>query len=87
MTTDTQPVGYAEIPFDPHERRTRSADGTIIAIHHQGTRLLLLLDSDEQSPLTVAEARRIIEQTRKNVVGWHARWDGTTLTLARQVPA
>ena len=82
MTTDAKPVGKAEIPFDPHTRRVHSADGNIIAIHHQGTRVLLPLDSDEQLPLTVAEARRIIEQTKKNVGGW----DGTTLTL-RQVPA
>ncbi|MHB8377651.1 MAG: hypothetical protein ACYDEB_11950 [Dehalococcoidia bacterium] len=85
MTTETKRQGLAEIPLTLHTRRPRSAPGTVIAIHHQGTRVLLLLDSGEHVLLTVAEARRLIEQTKKNVVGWVATYDGATLTLVEEV--
>jgi hypothetical protein len=85
MTTETKPRGFAEIPLTLHARRTRFARATVVAIFHQGTVVQLLLDSGEQLPLTVAEARRVIEQTRKNVVGWTATYDGSTLALVEAV--
>jgi hypothetical protein len=85
MTTETARRGFAEIPLDLHPRQTRSAHGTVVAIFHQGTRVQLLLDSGEHLPLTVAEARRVIEQSRKNIVGWTATYDGSTLVLVEEV--
>ncbi len=49
--------------------------------------MLLLLDSGEHVVLTLAEACRVIEQTRKNIVGWVATYDGARLVLAEKVTA
>ena len=87
MTTEAKRRGFAEIPLTLHARRPRSAHGTVVAIHHQGTGVLLLLDSGEHVLLTLAEARRVIEQTRKNVVGWVATFDGARLVLVEEVTA
>lgn len=85
MTTETKRKGCAEVPLTLHARRMTSAHGTVIAIHHQGTRVVLLLDSGEHLPLTIAEARLVIEQTKKNVVGWVATYDGARLVLVEEV--
>jgi hypothetical protein len=87
MTTETKRPGFAEIPLSLHARRPRSAHGTVIEIRHQGTQVLLLLDSGEHVLLTLAEARRVIEQTKKNVVGWVATHDSAKLTLVEEVTA
>ena len=60
-------------------------DQHAVAIHHQGARVLLLLDSGEHIVLSLAEARLIIEQTRKNIVGWVATYDGARLVLVEEV--
>jgi hypothetical protein len=85
MTTETKRHGFAEVPLTLQARRMTSAHGTVIAIHHQGTRVQLLLDSGQHLPLTLAEARRVIDQTRKNVVGWVGTYDGARLVLVEEV--
>jgi hypothetical protein len=87
MTTETKRHGFAQIPLTLHTGRPRAAHGTVVAIHHQGTRVLLLLDSGDHLLLTLAQARRVIEQTRKNVVGWVASYDGGVLVLVEEVTA
>lgn len=81
MTTRTRHRGLTEVTLTLHENVAYAAHGTVIAIHHQGDRVVLLLDSGDYIGLSLAEARRVVEQTRRNISGWVATCHGSTLVL------
>lgn len=60
--------------------------GTIIDILHEGTHVLFCLDGTSVSlRLPVADVRRVIGATRRDIAGSTVCWDGTTLTVGKEV--